>query len=96
MNLKIQVLSLIFSFFYGVVFSVLVNINYSFLFNKKRIFKTVFTFIFVIVMSLVYFFILNIINNGNIHIYFLLLILIGFYIGFPFSKKFRDIKVKFM
>ena len=89
MNLKIQVLSLVFSFFYGIVFSLLVNVNYRFLFAKKKIIKIIFTFIFVIDMALIYFLILKFLNDGIIHIYFLFMILLGFYITFPVGSKFR-------
>lgn len=91
MNLKTQVFSLIFSFFYGGLFSVLVNINYYFIFNRRKLFRIAFTITFVFIMSLLYFYILNIINNGIVHVYFFLLILIGFYIGFPYGKKLRSL-----
>lgn len=94
MNLKMQIISLVFSFFYGVVFSVLVNFNYELFFKKRKKYRIIFTFIFIFVMALIYFFVLNKINNGIIHIYFLLVILIGFYISFPISKKIRDKRVK--
>jgi len=89
MDLNAQIFSLIFSFCYGIIFSFLVNINYNLLFNKKKYFKVIFTAVFIIDMALIYFFVLNIINNGIIHIYFLLLIISGFYISFPFGIKFR-------
>lgn len=92
MNLKIQVISLVFSFFYGVLFSLLVNINYKFLFNKKLIWKIVFTFVFIIDVALIYFFVLKFLNEGIIHGYFLLMIILGFYVTFPIGTKLRKIK----
>lgn len=89
MNLKVQLLSLAFSFAYGVLFSFLVNVNYRFLFAKKRVVQIIMTFLFLLDMALLYFLILRYLNEGIIHIYFFLMILVGFYITFPFSRRFR-------
>ena len=89
MNLKIQVFSLLFSFFFGVIFSVLVNINYKLLFTKYKIFQVIVTLLFVIFGALIYFFLLKFINNGVIHPYFYLMVFIGFYFSFSKAKFFR-------
>ena len=89
MNLKIQIFSLLFSFFYGILFSFLVNINYKYLFFKKKWVQVVITFLFLIDMALLYFLVLKIVNGGRIQLYFYLMIFIGFYISFPILKKFR-------
>lgn len=89
MNLKVQIISLLFSFLYGICFSFLVNVNYKFLFAKKLVYKILITLLFIIDMSLLYFIIIKRINNGIIHSYFLLMILLGFYVTFPFGRKFR-------
>lgn len=89
MNLKVQLLSLTFSFVYGVLFSFLVNVNYRFLFAKKRVVQIIMTFLFLLDMALLYFLILRYLNEGIIHIYFFLMILVGFYVTFPFSRRFR-------
>lgn len=94
MNLKIQIISLLFSFFYGVTFSFLVNINYELLFKKRKKYRIIYTLIFVLIMALLYFFLLQKINNGIMHVYFLMIILIGFYISFPITKKIRIKNVK--
>lgn len=89
MNLKIQILSLLFSFIFGIIFSLLVNINYRLLFSKSRIFQIIMTLVFVINCALIYFFLLKFINNGVVHPYFYLMVLIGFYFSFPITKSFR-------
>lgn len=89
MNLKIQIFSLIFSFFYGILFSFLINVHYQFLFFKKKWVQIVVTILFLLDMALLYFLILRIINNGIIHIYFYLMIFLGFYLTFPVLKKIR-------
>ena len=89
MNLKIQVFSLLFSFFYGILFSFLINVNYQFLFFKKKWVQIVVTILFLLDMALLYFLILKFINDGVIHIYFYLMIFLGFYVSFPIMKKIR-------
>ncbi len=89
MNLKLQVLSLIFSFVFGYFFSLLVNINYKLLFNKNKIIKYLGTFFFVIDMSLIYFLCIYKINNGILHPYFLILFILGFFVSYPINSKIR-------
>ncbi len=89
MNLKIQIISLLFSFVFGIIFSLLVNINYRLLFSKSRVFQIIMTLVFVINCALIYFFLLKFINNGVVHPYFYLMVLIGFYFSFPITKSFR-------
>ena len=78
MELTTQLHLLVFSFLYGVVFSILINLNYKFLYNEKKLLKTIFTIVFVLVNVLIYFFILLKINYGMLHIYSLLMIIVGF------------------
>lgn len=89
MNLDIQIQCLITSFFYGFLFSYLVNFNYNRLFNSNMIFRCFFNSIIFIGGSILYFYIMYLINYANIHIYFILLIFIGFYCGNKFSYKVR-------
>ena len=92
MILKIQIFALLFSFIFGILLAGLVNLNYHLLFtnfiNKKPL-QFFITFIFILDMALFYFLILRLINGGILHPYFLLLILIGFYIAYPFMSFFR-------
>ncbi len=78
MELTTQLHLLVFSFLYGVVFSILINLNYKFLYNEKKLLKTIFTIVFVLVNVLIYFLILLKINYGMLHIYSLLMIIVGF------------------
>jgi len=87
MILKIQILSLMFSFFYGVIFFFLLEINHRFLYEGKIIYRIIVSFLFVIVMSLIYFFGLIKINNGIIHIYFYLSLFTGYLLSFVIYRK---------
>ena len=89
MNLKIQIFSLLFSFFYGILFSFLINFHYHILFYKREWIQILFTIIFLLDMALLYFLILKFINDGRIHIYFYFMIFLGFYLSFPILKKIR-------
>lgn len=87
MELKIQLLSLFVSFIFGIFLFFMVKLNYKYLFssfNKKRIF---FNFIFSLDFSLLYFLVLYYINDGILHLYFLLLIIFGFLLSYNFTKR---------
>lgn len=82
MNLKTQLLSLGFSFVFGIFFILLVYTNYRFLFLSKKIIKILGSFLFVLDMSLLYFLIIMMINQGILHFYFLLMFFSGNYFGY--------------
>lgn len=96
MTLKIQIISLVVSFLYGIFFSFLLNINYKLIYNDNKFIKIIGTFMFIIVNSLLYFLILLKINNGIVHIYCIFSLIIGFIIeNFIISKKISKIALKF-
>ena len=81
MGLKIQLCSLGFSFIFGILFSILLKINYKILFTTKKHIQIISNFLFLLDVSLFYFLGIKFINNGIIHIYFLLIFFIGWYMG---------------
>jgi len=87
MILKIQILSLIYSFFFGVIFFLLLEVNYRFLYEGKLVYRIIISFLFVIIISLGYFLGLLKINNGIIHIYFLLSLFTGYLVSFVIYNK---------
>lgn len=87
MNLTIQLNLLTFSFFYGIFISLLINLNYKLLYNEKKLIKVLSTIIFVIINVLLYFIILLKINNGILHFYSLLTIILGFIFETVIEKK---------
>jgi len=89
MILSIQIYSLLFSFLYGIIFHILLEINYKFLYNDNLILKIIYTTIFIIFNTLLYFICIKKINNGIIHIYFLLSILAGYLVSKLLLKKLR-------
>ena len=80
MSLKLQIISLIISFIFGILFNFLLKINYKIIYNESKIVQIGGTFLYVIASSLLYFYILLKVNNGIVHIYCLLSILLGYII----------------
>ena len=91
MSLVEQVVSLIFSFIYGGVLSVLYNFNYNILFYKNRVVKIIFNILFVFDLVLIYFLVMRKRNNAIIHPYFYLFIILGFFTFFNITKRFRKL-----
>lgn len=92
MNSYIQILSLIFSFFYGIFFHLLVRFNKYILDKKNNIIKFIITLVFIIDIVILYIYLMYKINNGYFHIYFLFLLIIGYLLEcFLFPKMLKKI-----
>ena len=89
--LDIQIKSIVFSFLYGVFFSFLLNLNYKFIYYSKGITKVLINIFFVVDNVLLYFIILRYINNGIVHFYFLLSLVIGYFSVNKVSSRVRNI-----
>lgn len=85
MDYKIQILSLIFSFGYGIFFYFLSILNDKVLI-KNKILSVIVLILFVFINALLYITILYKINFGVFHIYFLIMLALGYYVAF-FLKK---------
>ena len=89
MILRIQICSLLFSFFYGIFVFFLLELNYKLLYTGKMLYKIIISFLFVMFISLLYFYGLLKINNGIIHIYFLIVMFTGYMLSFVIYRKIR-------
>jgi len=78
MNLKIQIISLLFSFLFGIFFSLFLKLNNKIIFSKYKIIRLFGSFLIILVSVLIYFICLQKINNSIFHPYLLLMIVIGF------------------
>ncbi len=87
MILKLQVLSLLYSFFFGMVFFILLELNSKFLYEGRMVYRIIVSFLFVIFISLLYFFGLIKINNGVVHVYFFLSLFTGYLLSFVIYRK---------
>ena len=63
------------------------------LFNKNMIFKIIFDSIFILDLGMLYFFILQFINFGYLHVYFFLALSVGFLSSFTLIFRFLGFAV---
>lgn len=91
MDYKIQIISFIFSFIFGVFFYFTSVLNYKFISKYPIIFRYLITFIYVIDIALLYTLFMFKINYGVIHIYFVLILFLGFFIGSIYRKKLKKL-----
>jgi len=94
MTSKIQLITFVISFIYGIFFSILTIFNFKLIKNLKRYIQHFITFIYVLDMIIIYIIVLYKINNGYCHIYFILMVIFGFIIGlFLYNYYFSKINV---
>ena len=93
MSLIVQIQSFSISFLYGIILSLVFNLLYNFLFTKYKIINIITNLFFSLVVFGLYFLLLYIVNNGIVHIYFLITMFISFFIYNKLFVKFR-VKLK--
>lgn len=89
MILETQIYTLLFSFIFGSFFGLLVRINYFFLNHSNKFIKILFTVVFVTIFTLIYFIILEKLNSGIIHIYYFIMLILGFCLEQFIEKKIK-------
>lgn len=96
MTANMQLLTFILSFLYGIAASFLFKLNYKIVNNLKRVFNNIITIIFTLDVLIIYVVLIYYLNNGYLHIYFIMTLLIGIFIGFSYLKdvNLRKIYVK--
>lgn len=80
MDLRTQLISFFISFIYGIFISYFFIISYKYLFYVRKIYKMLNSFLFNMVNVFLYFKIYLLLNNGIIHIYFILITIFTSYI----------------
>lgn len=80
MNLKIQIISLLFSFLFGIFFSLFLKLNDRIIYNRFRLIRLFGSFLIVLVSVLTYFIFLQKINNSYFHPYLLFMIILGYFL----------------
>ena len=90
MILETQIYTLLFSFIFGSFFGLLVRINYFFLNHSNKFIKILFTVVFVTIFTLIYFIILEKLNSGIIHIYYFIMLILGFCLEQFIEKKIKE------
>lgn len=94
MHLEIQIQTLIFSLLYGMFFSLVFNAFYLYIVESRSYIKIIINICVLFLFSIIYFLVLVKINNGAIHIYLFIFLIIGFFIGNNKTKKKRKISKK--
>ena len=89
MELSVQIITIIFSFFYGVFFGLFVNLNCKIIYNERKFIKYLGSFLVIFISTLLYFIILRKINYANIHIYCLIVLSVGFWLYNFIVKHFK-------
>ncbi len=77
MNLDIQFKTLLYSFLFGIYFSFIIYLNYKIIYKLKKFYLVIGTFLIIFLNVLLYFLILLKINNGIIHLYGIIAIILG-------------------
>lgn len=73
MELNEQIISFIFSFLYGIIVQKLYQATYNYIHTKKEIYSFLNSLLFMINITLIYFKIFYLINNGIINIIFIII-----------------------
>lgn len=79
MSLKIQIYSVLYSFLFGIYFSYILKLFKKYIYNDNIIIKIVSNLVIVIINSFIYFIGINKINNGILHPYTFITLILGFY-----------------
>ena len=77
-QLSIQFNLIFFSFLFGFFFSVFIEIFNKKTYKYKSYLKLILSFIFILLITLIYFFGIKLICNGILHIYSIISVIIGF------------------
>lgn len=87
MDSILQLKTLFFSFLFGMFFFYVTKYNYYITQNMKVISKYLITFIFVIDGALLYLYLLFKLNHGKVHIYYLLMFSLGYFLMLIINRK---------
>lgn len=87
MNSNMQLLSFLVSFLFGIVFCLLTITNFKLIEKLKKYLQHIITFMYVIDMIILYIIMLYKLNNGYFHIYFIMMVMVGYLVGYILYKK---------
>lgn len=91
MDSYIQVVSFLLSFIHGAIFYLLTRFNNYILENKHKFFKFLVTLVFIVDIVILYVYLMYKINSGNFHIYFSIVVVLGFISMHKFYDKLKMI-----
>ena len=91
MDLSIQIKTLLFSLLFGFVFNIFVTLLNKFIYNKNKIIQIVSTLILTLFSTIIYFAILQKLNEAIIHPYFLFMFILGFSLSNVVKKLLKSL-----
>ena len=95
MDAKTQLIILAFSYLYGFILYYLIFINNRVIKNMKSIYRSIITILFMYNIVLIYIISIFKINNGNFHIYFFIMIILGYISNIKVTKKMaNNVKIR--
>ncbi len=95
MNYKIQLISFLVSFLFGIFFFYTNMLNKKIINRQKIHYKYIITFLYIINITLIYIILIYKINKGIFHIYFLIMVLLGYIISLNQLKNVKKIIIYF-
>ncbi len=81
MSSNIQLLTFLLTFLYGILSTILFRINAYLIKDIKKVLKDIITILFTFDIIIIYSLLMYRINGGIIHIYFVITLILGMYIG---------------
>lgn len=87
MTSNMQLISFLVSFIYGIGFYYLTIINFRLIKDLKIYIQHIITFIYVLDMIIIYIILLYHLNKGYFHIYFIGMVMMGYFVGFITNKR---------
>lgn len=87
MKVSLQIISLIINFIYGFSLFYLSYLNYLFIKKEPLIVKILITLVFMLDYTIIYLIIFYKLTSGMMHIYYLLLFILGYFIGYKVKDK---------
>ena len=88
MNLKIQILTLLFSFLFGIFFFIGLAFHDKIIQKAKHRIQLLASFLYVLISTYIYFLLMKKINYAIFHPYEILMIIIGYVMGYFLLKWF--------
>lgn len=89
MNYKLQLLSFLVSFLFGIFFYFTSLLNHKIIKKHSIVLQYMITFIYILDISLLYILLMYKVNYGIIHVYFIGMLFLGFVFGWFYCKHFR-------
>ncbi len=86
MSIKIQIICMLVSFMYGFILKILLIINKLLTKNNNKYINIISKIIYTYIVVILYIIIIYKINKGIFHIYFIILILLGYYLMSKYVK----------